>query len=277
MPELPEVETVVRWLEPTVVGTTCTKVVQHQESLRFPFANDLQNIVGKTILATRRRAKWPGFVTNDGVLWTHLGMTGQLTWVDAATPLNEHDHFDLYFSSGEILRYHDPRRFGIVAWTPGQESDPPTSTLGPEPLEDSFDGALLKKGLSRTSKAIKVALMDGKAVAGVGNIYASEALWRSKIHPDAPAKKLTVAQYNTLADAIKKVLRMSLENGGSTLRDYRRPDGSSGQSQLYHAVYNRTNLPCLVCKKPIASAMHAGRATYWCKTCQPWSSKWISD
>lgn len=277
MPELPEVETVVRLLLPDVEGRTVKGVVVHRDELRrsIDLPKWQAHVIGQTILGTRRRAKWPALVFPDGCLWMHLGMTGQIQVFDGQRPVGPHDHMDIELDNGHTIRYFDPRRFGIVDWTDGQLSEPPSATLGPEPLTGDFTPAEFYKALQKSSKAVKVVLMDGKAVVGVGNIYASEALFKAKIHPDAPAKTLTLAQVTTLHKAIVDVLTQAVDNGGSTLRDYRKPDGSTGDAQSYHFVYNRTGQPCLVCKTPIKIATHAGRATYWCGKCQPWKAAYV--
>ena len=277
MPELPEVETVVRLLLPNVEGRLVTSVLVHRDELRRSI--DLPkwgpHVVGQTILGTRRRAKWPALIFPGGCLWMHLGMTGQIQMFEGTRAIGPHDHMDILLDNGRTIRYFDPRRFGIVDWTDGQASEPPSATLGPEPLTADFTPEKFYKVLQKSSKVIKVVLMDGKAVVGVGNIYASEALFYAKIHPEAPAKTLTLEQVTTLHKAIVDVLTQAVNNGGSTLRDYRKPDGTSGNAQSYHFVYDRTHLPCLACKTSIKTSTHAGRATYWCPKCQPWKAAYV--
>lgn len=277
MPELPEVETVVRLLLPDVEGRSVVNVVVHRDELRrsIDFATWKSHVLGQTILGTRRRAKWPALVFPSGCLWMHLGMTGQIQVLADKRPVGPHDHLDLELDNGVTIRYFDPRRFGIVGWTAGQTSEPPSSTLGPEPLTGDFTTDNFYKALQKSSKAVKVLLMDGKAVVGVGNIYASEALFKAKVHPEAPAKTLTLAQTNSIHKAIVEVLTQAVNNGGSTLRDYRKPDGSKGDAQSYHFVYDRAYQPCMVCKTSIKTATHGGRATYWCPKCQPWKATYV--
>lgn len=271
MPELPEVETIVRSLGPSLTGKIPAQVIVRSKAVRTPIPDNLpQLITGKPILLARRRAKWPALVFNHGCLWLHLGMTGQiLVYPGAAPKPGSHDHMDIIFTDGSSLRFTDPRRFGVIAWTDGQMSDPPTSTLGPEPLTEAFDATVLKTQLSRTGRPIKTAIMDGAVVAGVGNIYASEALFLAGLHPDKPANTLSASQNDALAQAIKVVLYAAVAAGGSTLRDYRRPDGGEGHAQGLHRVYNKAGKPCDVCNLPISTAVHSGRATYWCNRCQP--------
>lgn len=271
MPELPEVETIVRSLGPSLVGKIPAEVIIRSKSVRVPIPGDLpQHILGKSIRQARRRAKWPGLVFDNGCLWLHLGMTGQILVYPSSPPKHgPHDHLDILFTDGSSLRFTDPRRFGVIAWTEGPESDPPTSTLGPEPLTEDFSLVVLKKNLSRTARPIKTAIMDGAIVAGVGNIYASEALFLAGIHPDTPANTLTNPECEALVQAIKVVLYAAVAAGGSTLRDYRMPDGEKGQAQGLHRVYNKAGLPCDVCGKALQTTTHAGRATYWCNKCQP--------
>lgn len=271
MPELPEVETIVRSLSPSLTGKIPEQVVIRSKSVRVPIPTDLASrIVGKPIQLVRRRAKWPAIVFDTGCLWLHLGMTGQILIYSGVAPrAGTHDHMDIIFKDGSTLRFTDPRRFGVIAWTDGPESNPPTSTLGPEPLDTVFDAAMLKKQLERTGRPIKTAIMDGAVVAGVGNIYASEALFLAGIHPDTPANTLNSAQLGALANAIKAVLCAAIEAGGSTLKDYRTPDGKTGNAQGLHRVYSKAGDPCDVCATPIATANHSGRATFWCEHCQP--------
>lgn len=274
MPELPEVESVVRSLLPDVQGRTVERIIIHRDELRRKIREDRwsASVLHQKILGTRRRAKWPALVFQEGCLWMHLGMTGQIQLLPSDQPVGPHDHMDLVLDNGKILRYFDPRRFGIIDWTLGQASEPPSGTLGPEPLEAGFTMNDFYTALQKSNKAIKPLLMDGKAVVGVGNIYASEALFKAGIHPSAPAKKLKQVQINMLHSAIVEVLSAAVANGGSTLRDYRKPDGSSGNAQNYHQVYDRAYSSCNTCGCPIQTMVQASRATYWCATCQPWKT-----
>lgn len=269
MPELPEVESVVRALHPNVVERTVVDVRIHTLNLRkmTPLATLQQHVLGHPIEHVRRRAKWPGLVFPDGVLWMHLGMTGQIL-VGPVSPVGPHDHLDLGLDSGEVIRFHDPRRFGMIVWTNGVDSEPPSPGLGVEPLSSEFTVACLRQGLRRSKKAIKPLLMDGHIVAGVGNIYASEALFQAKIHPDTPAADIGLASVRLLHASIVDILAKAIAAGGSTLRDYRKPDGSMGMAQTLHRVYGRAGLPCSVCGTPISMGVHAGRSTFWCDKCQ---------
>ena len=269
MPELPEVESVVRALHPDLTGHRVTAIRVHTHNLRkmADMATLQQHVLHRTIQGVRRRAKWPGLVFPDGVLWMHLGMTGQIL-VGADTPPGPHDHIDLVLDTGAIVRFHDPRRFGMVVWTEGADSEPPSETLGVEPLGPAFTVEHLRAGLQRSKKAIKPLLMDGKIVAGVGNIYASEVLFQAQIHPDTPANTLPLKKVKALRLAIVDILTRAIAAGGSTLRDYRKPDGSVGSAQLLHRVYGHGDEPCTVCGTPISTGVHAGRATFWCSKCQ---------
>lgn len=281
MPELPEVETVVRLLLPNVEGRIVRNVVVHREELRRSIdpAKWQAYVIGQAILGTRRRAKWPALVFPDGCLWMHLGMAGHIQVFSGTRLVGAHDHMDIELDNGKTIRYSGSCRFGIIDWTDGQASNPPSSTLGPEPLTDDFKLAEFYKALQKSTKAIKVLLMEGKIVVGVGNIYASESLFYAHIHPDAPAKTLGLAEATTLHKAIVEVLTQSLSSGGSTLRPYQRSDGSNSGSvsnaQGYHFVYDRTYQPCLICKTSIKIATHVGRATYWCPKCQPWKATYV--
>ncbi len=277
MPELPEVQTVVSELSTVLISKTVLDYKIYRQELRRDIpVIPLENLKGQTIIDCKRRAKWPALVFPDGCLWMHLGMTGQILIVHDVNALNhQHTHLHLKLDDGTFLVYQDARRFGIIDWTIGPESDPPSDSLGPEPLDPNFDQASWKKRLKKSKKPIKPWLMDGKNIAGVGNIYASEALFKSKIHPDAPANLLTEKQATQLYESIVSILQQAVDQGGSTLRDYRRPDGSQGAAQHSHAVYARAFEPCYVCGSKIKTRMHSNRATFWCSTCQPWSANYV--
>lgn len=268
MPELPEVETVTNHLRPSVKGLKITDVEIRNPNLAIYLDDSLiQQLKGKTITDTYRRAKWPALVLDKGYLWLHLGMTGQILISKTSMKLDKHVNLVLTLDNGTYLIFKDPRRFGRIAYT--EYNMPPASNLGPEPLDASFTGDVLYKNLNKLKKAVKVALMDGHAVAGLGNIYAAEVLFESKISPNKACNKLTLDECNTMTTHIKNILRLAINAGGSTLRDYRKPDGSKGDAQLIHKVYNRTSLPCMVCGTEIREQTQGGRTTFWCPTCQP--------
>jgi formamidopyrimidine-DNA glycosylase len=270
MPELPEVETTRRGLAPHVTGIAVTAVTIRNHAMREPIPRNLARILtGRRIDRLERRAKYLLFRAGDGTLIVHLGMSGRLWLVDAKTPPATHDHFDLALANGRIVRLRDPRRFGLVLW---QKGDPLTHKLlrdiGPEPLSDALSAEWLYRETRTRSGAIKNALMDSHLVAGVGNIYANEALFRARINPKLPARKIGPARYAVLVDKIKETLAEAIAAGGSSLRDYVNSDGEAGFFQNRFFVYGRTGEPCLNCKTTIRSVVLGQRATFYCPRCQ---------
>jgi formamidopyrimidine-DNA glycosylase len=270
MPELPEVETTRRGLAPHVCGATVTGVVVRNRAMREPVTRNLARILsGRRIDALERRAKYLLFRAGDGTLIVHLGMSGRLWLVNADTPPATHDHFDLALANGRIVRLRDPRRFGLVLWHKG---DPLTHKLlrdiGPEPLSAALNGKWLYRETRTRSGAIKNALMDSHLVAGVGNIYANEALFRARINPRLPARRIGLARYEILVDKIRETLAEAIAAGGSSLRDYVNSAGEAGFFQNRFFVYGRGGDACLTCKTPIRSLMLGQRATFYCPRCQ---------
>ena len=270
MPELPEVETTRRGLAPIVCGTTVTAVVVRNGALRQPIPRNLARILqGRRIDALERRAKYLLFRTGDGTLIVHLGMSGRLWVVRAETPPEAHDHFDLALANGHIVRLRDPRRFGLVLW---QTGDPLKHKLlrdiGPEPFSDALTAEHLYRETRARSGPIKNALMDSHLVAGVGNIYANEALFRSRINPKLPACKISLARYALLADEIKATLAEAIDAGGSSIRDYVQSDGMAGNFQSKFLAYGRAGEPCKRCRTPIREIRQGQRSTFYCPKCQ---------
>lgn len=286
MPELPEVETVRRGLEPATRGRTIRSVELTREGLRVPFpANLSQKIEGCRITRLTRRAKYillhlSHARTGDieSLLILHLGMSGQVTVHSdmARRVARRHDHMIVTLENGAGFVLNDARRFGMVLHLHDGEMDghPSFSSLGPEPLSEEFTGPVLKARLGRSMTPVKVALLDQRVVAGVGNIYASEALHRAGISPFRAAGTLTGRETSRLVQAIKDVLALAIEAGGSSLRDYRKADGELGYFQHSFSVYGREGEPCPRCpagarkKHVIHKIMQAGRATYYCPRCQ---------
>lgn len=270
MPELPEVETTRRGLEPLVLGATVTAVVVRNRALRLPVPHDLaRTLDGRRIDALERRGKYLLFRAGDGTLIVHLGMSGRLWVVTPDTALAPHDHFDLALGNGNIVRFRDPRRFGLLLW---QRGDPLAHKLlrdiGPEPFSDDFNAAWLYGETRARSAAIKTALMDSHLVAGVGNIYASEALFRAGINPKLPARRLGPARCGALVQTVRATLAEAIEAGGSSLRDYVNSKGEAGYFQNNFAVYGRTGKPCLTCATPIRELVLGQRSTFYCPRCQ---------
>lgn len=270
MPELPEVETTRRGLAPLLVGKRIKTAVVRHHGLRRPVPRNLpQLLAGATLLKLSRRGKYLLFDCGTGTLILHLGMSGRLWVTSKATPAEKHDHFDLVLDNGTVVRLRDPRRFGLVLWHTGDPLDHPLlAAIGPEPLSAQFDGALLHRATRKRSAAIKLVLMDSHVVAGVGNIYANEALYRAGIRPTTPAQRLTRARCNALAEKVRETLKDAIVAGGSSLRDYVGSDGLAGNFQSQFLVYGRAGQPCQRCGAKIREIRQGQRATFYCPRCQ---------
>lgn len=269
MPELPEVETTRRGIEPWLQGQTITKVMVRQPKLRWPVPAEISVLEGQVVQELTRRGKYILLHTQAGVALIHLGMSGSLRIVEAGLEPRKHDHFDLVLASGKAVRYHDPRRFGALLWT---EENPQQHALlralGPEPLGDAFDGDYLYQQ-SRTRKvSVKEFIMNAHIVVGVGNIYANEALFLARIDPRRAAGRVSRERYHALAQAIRQILAYAIECGGTTLRDFVREDGSPGYFQLELMVYDRAEQLCSACQAPIRRITQGQRSTWFCPVCQ---------
>jgi formamidopyrimidine-DNA glycosylase len=270
VPELPEVETTRRGIAPYVRGRNVAQVLVRESRLRWPVPADLpERLAGCRIDDIGRRGKYLLFHTARGTAILHLGMSGSLRVVDPATPPRKHDHLDLILDSGLSLRFHDPRRFGCLLWTDAPpEAHPLLAGLGPEPLEEGFDGSHLHALSRGRSAPVKTFIMDSHVVVGVGNIYANESLHRAGIAPTRAAGRISLARYERLAEAIRGVLTASIEQGGTTLRDFVNEAGNPGYFRQTLQVYERADAPCRQCGTTIALARLGQRATYWCPRCQ---------
>jgi len=273
MPELPEVETTRRGLLP-LIGQTVKQVVIRNPALRWPIPGHLvQTLQDRQLVELSRRAKYIiakfGNSAGSGSLILHLGMSGRICLLKQDEPPAKHDHFDIHFADGHVLRLRDPRRFGAVLWAAGDPNEHSLlSVLGPEPLEATFDGAYLHKNIRTRTSPIKNVIMDSHLVVGVGNIYASESLFRARINPQTPANKLSLARCERLVAEIKSTLQDALQAGGSSLRDFFGADGNPGYFQQEYFVYARTNQPCKVCGIAIKSIRLGQRSTFYCSHCQ---------
>ena len=280
MPELPEVEITRRGLLP-LINQTVKNVVIRNASMRWPIPAHLpQTLLNQNLTGLKRRAKYilAEFVNSEnvpsGTLLLHLGMSGRICLLDRNYPPEKHDHFDVEFhgvdgKQGNVLRLRDPRRFGAVLWAGLQpNSHALLAPLGPEPLDDAFNAKYLHAQLKTRSAAIKVTIMDSHLVVGVGNIYASESLFRARIHPETPAKNVTLKQCEKLVFEIKATLNDALTAGGSSLRDFFGADSNPGYFQQEHMVYGRANELCRVCSKPIKCIRLGQRSTFYCENCQ---------
>jgi len=268
MPELPEVEVTRRGLAPHLIGRVISAVAVREPRLRWRIPRTVHGLAGRTVRAVHRRGKYLLVDCGDGHLILHLGMSGSLRLVPPGTPAGKHDHFDLLLGE-KCLRLRDPRRFGAVLWTDKDvDSHPLLAHLGIEPLSAALTGARLHK-LSRGLRiAVKQFVMDAKRVVGVGNIYASESLFRAGIDPRKRAGRISVSESEKLVTAIKSTLRAAIRAGGSSLRDFVGSDGASGYFQNRALVYDRAGMPCRRCRTPIRRIVQGARATYFCPSCQ---------
>ncbi len=270
MPELPEVETTRRGLAPLVTGKVIVSVVTRTDGLRWPFPDRLGEILaGQSILALERRAKYLLLRCDSGTLILHLGMSGYLRVVSHELPAGRHDHVDLVFADGSCLRFNDCRRFGALLWTTEDPALHPLLVgLGPEPFDEGMTGDWLYR-LSRGRKlAVKPFIMDQQIVVGVGNIYASEALFRAGIDPARAAGRVGLTRYRRLASVIREVLGEAIAAGGTTLRDFRNSEGRPGYFAIQLQVYGREGAPCPRCEQPIQQRSIGQRSTYYCRACQ---------
>ncbi|WP_340609318.1 bifunctional DNA-formamidopyrimidine glycosylase/DNA-(apurinic or apyrimidinic site) lyase [Xenorhabdus bharatensis] len=268
MPELPEVETSRRGIEPHLAGNVIHYVEVRNSRLRWPVSEQIMKLSDSRVISVQRRAKYLLIELSDGWIIVHLGMSGSLRILLQDSPPAKHDHIDLVMADGKILRYTDPRRFGAWLWSQSLEECSVLAHLGPEPLSDLFDGDYLYS-LSRNKRtAIKPWIMDNKVVVGVGNIYANEALYVAHILPERPAHSLTQEEAHLLADTIKQILRRSIEQGGTTLKDFLQSDGKPGYFAQELFVYGKKGEPCPMCGEKIDSIKLGQRSTFFCRQCQ---------
>lgn len=271
MPELPEVEITRLGISPHLLGKHIVEVIVKRRDLRQPVSPGLADAEGAVIDSVSRRSKYLILGCSDGAsILIHLGMSGSLRMVPEDDEWRKHDHLAFTLPDRLQLRYHDPRRFGIVLRLPSADMDacPLLAHLGPEPLEDSFHGNALRAALANKTIPIKVALMDPKTVVGVGNIYASEGLFRAGVHPGVPANKISKPKAGRIVRAVREVLLESIEFGGTTLRDFLKSDGEPGYFRQRLYVYGRKGQPCRICKTTISHTVMGQRATFWCGKCQ---------
>jgi formamidopyrimidine-DNA glycosylase len=269
MPELPEVETTRRGIAPHLEGRRVEAVILRRPDLRWPIPDAVsEQLPGQRIERVSRRAKYLLLHTAAGDALMHLGMSGMLRVLAPDVPVGRHDHVDLLLDSDQVLRFTDPRRFGCLLWQATGEVHPLLRALGPEPLSEALDGDYLWH-LSRGRRApVKTFIMDQAVVVGVGNIYASEALFAAGIHPSRPAGRVSRARYVALAEAIRRILAHAIERGGTTLRDFLAPDGAPGYFEQELAVYGRAGQPCRNCGTPVRNRVIGQRNTFWCPACQ---------
>ncbi|HEV2622399.1 MAG TPA: bifunctional DNA-formamidopyrimidine glycosylase/DNA-(apurinic or apyrimidinic site) lyase [Frateuria sp.] len=274
MPELPEVETTRRGIAPHVVGRRVSEVILRRPDLRWPIPREVSELLpDQRIDSVERRAKYLLLHTQAGSALLHLGMSGVLRVLPPDAPLGAHDHVDIALAAepgrpARVLRFTDPRRFGCLLWQPPGQTHELLAALGPEPLTDAFDGDLLWHVSRGRSAAVKLFLMDNAVVVGVGNIYASEALFAAGVDPRRAAGRVSRERYARLAQEVKRILGWAIERGGTTLRDFLNPDGAPGYFFRELNVYGRVGEPCKTCGSPIRQATLGQRSTFWCPRCQ---------
>lgn len=272
MPELPEVEVTRRGVAPHLDGRVVTAVVVRHSGLRWPFPADLPALLcGHRIRSTGRRGKYLLLRFDHGTLIVHLGMSGHLRVLSTGTPPRKHDHFDLVVGE-QVLRLSDPRRFGAVLWHGREQGEIDGHVLlrglGVEPLDPGFSAPLLYRQTRNRSASIKQVLLSGDIVVGVGNIYASESLFKAGIHPKTAACRIGLARYARLVQAIQATLAAAIEQGGSTLRDFMSVNGQPGYFQQSYFVYDRAGMPCRVCGGEVRQIKQGQRSTFYCPNCQ---------
>lgn len=269
MPELPEVETTCRGIQPHIIQQTVTSMIIRQPQLRWPIPADLPSCIqGHRILSVSRRAKYILIYFNHGKLLIHLGMSGNLRIVTQATTAGKHDHVDWLLQSGHLLRFNDPRRFGAILWQTQNTEHPLFSRLGPEPLAEDFNAEYLLCCCHQRKQAIKQRIMDQQVVVGVGNIYASEALFYAGIDPRRPSGEVSLQALKGLVREIKRILNYAISRGGTTLRDFVGGDGKPGYFQQELAVYGRKNQACIRCAHPLNEIRLGQRSSVYCSHCQ---------
>jgi formamidopyrimidine-DNA glycosylase len=269
MPELPEVETTLRGIRPALEGRTIAAVRVRNPALRWPVPAAVQRARGRRVTGLSRRAKYLLIELGQGGLMCHLGMSGSLRICRDGVPPRPHDHYDLVLDSGYCLRFHDPRRFGALLWWEAPAGDHPLlRELGPEPLEPDFNGDHLWRRSRGLRVAVKNFIMNGRVVVGVGNIYASEALFMAGIHPQRAAGRIARARYQGLAEAIRDVLQRAVAHGGTTLRDFFDSSGAPGYFAQELLVYEREGLDCFQCGATIRRRVIGQRSSYYCIRCQ---------
>lgn len=270
MPELPEVETTMRGIKPFIDNSIIQRIVINNSNMRWPIDKKLPRILkNQPILNLIRRGKYLIFSFEHGHLILHLGMSGSLRVLSPSTPLDKHDHFEMYLRNNKVLRLRDPRRFGSVLWTKEHwENYKLLKNLGPEPLGDEFYETYLFEKSRKRNVCVKSFIMNSNVVVGVGNIYASESLFLAAINPNSKAGKISKLRYEKLTGAIIKILSSAIKQGGTTLKDFSSPDGKPGYFTQQLSVYGKEGQPCPVCNHPIKNKTISQRATFYCTQCQ---------
>lgn len=269
MPELPEVESVCVSLLPHLAGRSITELVVHNPGLRWPVQADIVSLAtGLCVDRVERRAKYILFRGKSGSLIWHLGMSGSLR-LAKGEERRKHDHVEVLLNDGQLLRFHDPRRFGSLHWGGDDPAQHPLlAALGVEPLGANFSSAYLWERIRHSARPIKTILLDSKVVVGIGNIYASEILFQAGVHPLRLGSSIKKAECAAICTAVVAVLAKAISIGGTTLRDYVDGNGDPGGFQEFLAVYGRENLACRICKYPIVKCIIGQRSSFYCPKCQ---------
>ena len=269
MPELPEVEVCRLGILPHVINQAVTEVIIRNGRLRWPIPDEIKTIIGQKVASVKRRSKYLLLEFSTGTVVIHLGMSGTIRVVNHDVAVKKHDHFDLVFTAGKVLRLNDPRRFGAVLWFADHiDQQGLLSKLGPEPLSDEFSAGYLVSKAKNRKVAIKTFLMNNHIVVGVGNIYANEALFQAKIHPETPAGSISTKKFDELTLIIKNVLAKAIKQGGTTLKDFTQADGKPGYFAQELMVYGRAGKSCVMCTTPLEEIRQAGRSSVFCPHCQ---------
>ncbi|GAW95058.1 MULTISPECIES: bifunctional DNA-formamidopyrimidine glycosylase/DNA-(apurinic or apyrimidinic site) lyase [Colwellia] len=269
MPELPEVEVCRLGISPHIIAQTVSKVTIRDSRLRWPIPDEIHSVVGLQVLGVDRRAKYLLLRFKTGTLLLHLGMSGTIRIIEHDTPIVKHDHFDLAFQHGKVLRFNDPRRFGAVLWLANDEDKLGLlSKLGPEPLSDDFSQGYLFHKAKNRKVPIKTFLMNNHIVVGVGNIYANEALFQAGILPTAKTGAIDEQRLDRLTNIIKKVLSAAIAQGGTTLKDFTQADGRPGYFAQSLMVYGRAGQPCVTCQSKLQEIRQSNRSSVFCPNCQ---------
>ena len=269
MPELPEVETTKRGLEPHIVGKQVLSVQIYQKQLRWEIPSHLPTTIkGEFIKKISRRAKYILIKFSNGTLIMQLGMSGSISVVPSGEALKKHHHFELILDNRTSMRFHDPRRFGSILWQKNNEQLSLFKNIGPEPLSNEFNVNTLYLSSKGRKKNIKAFIMDSSIVVGVGNIYASESLFLAGISPKRVAGKTSKKRYQALTQCIKQILTEAINNGGTTLNDFSNIDGEPGYFSQVLSVYGRNDMSCYQCNGTIKRIVQNQRASYYCPRCQ---------
>ncbi|MGV6850936.1 MAG: bifunctional DNA-formamidopyrimidine glycosylase/DNA-(apurinic or apyrimidinic site) lyase [bacterium] len=268
MPELPEVETTCRGISPYLIKKNIQKIEVRNHQLRWPVPTTVNKCINQQLTDIQRRGKYIIMECEAGSLIWHLGMSGHMRILNKEKTPNKHDHVDMIMNDQTILRLNDPRKFGALLFAKEPKLHPLLANLGPEPLSEQFNTAYLYQRLTNKQQSIKQAIMDSHIVPGVGNIYASESLFRSKINPKTKAGRLSKIRVSILVESVKSTLKLAIEAGGTSLRDFSQADGKPGYFKQQLMVYGRKDQQCYQCNQQIKHIIQGQRATYYCPKCQ---------